>query len=943
MADPWETLALPQEVEHWPLTTLRVELIKIGAKVVCYGRYVAFQLAEVAAPRKLFRKILSPIDDLRPRPAPALAGEIDGQEKATGGVRLNGGKYGQMAFGKRADLQSQAIERGNFMTSRTLRAYDNLVLHHPKSVLVVLLSILVFFGYHAKDFKLDASADSLLLEDDIDLEVFRKINERYPSGDLLVVTYTPNEDLFSDQALEPLKQLREELKKVTSVDTVFTILDAPLFKSSDVPFTELINNIPSLEKPGVDRRQAKDELLNSPIYRELIVSVDGRTTALLLGLVEDQRYNGLLQTRNELRAKRRNSGLSVEETQTLERITTEYDQAHEALNEQRHLDVAHIRDIIEPYRRHGVLHLGGLPMITDDMVTFVRNDLIVFGGGVLVFLIIVLTVIFRELRWIVLPLLSCFYAGLIMVGVLGLIGWKVTVISSNFLALMLIITISMNIHLIVRYRQLKRDHPGDDQLALVTATTHKMVKPCLYTALTTIIGFGSLVVSEIKPVIDFGWMMSAGLAVTFVTSFLLFPTLLLVMGKTGSKPTFDSDRFLLPAYLARLTETQGKKILVLAVIVTAVSVAGITQLRVENSFINYFSDDTEIYQGLKLIDEKLGGTTPLEILIKFRDDSDVLLTPEDLEGLTDEEIQFEREYAEIRANSPEYWFTADKVDQIKKVHDYLVGLSEIGQVLSLASAVRVGEVLAEEELDNFQLANLYTKIPLEVRKRIIDPYVSIEANEARIFARVLDSNPDLRRNELLETVRRDLGEKLGFEEQDVIVSGLLVLYNNMLQSLFSSQIKIIGVVMLGIAIMFLVLFRSITLSIIGVLPNLLGAVVVLAVMGWAEIPMDMMTITMAAITIGIAVDNGIHYIYRFREEYALNNNYVETLYVCHTNIGKAVFYTTLTIIFGFSILVFSNFIPTIYFGVLTASAMFIALLAALTVLPRLILLWKPFG
>ena len=192
-------------------------------------------------------------------------------------------------------------------------------------------------------------------------------------------------------------------------------------------------------------------------------------------------------------------------------------------------------------------------------------------------------------------------------------------------------------------------------------------------------------------------------------------------------------------------------------------------------------------------------------------------------------------------------------------------------------------------------------------------------------------------------MRHDLVNKLGFKEKDVTVSGLLVLYNNMLQSLFKSQIKTIGVVMLGISIMFIVLFRSIKLSVIGILPNLLGAGVVLGVMGWAKIPMDMMTITIAAITIGIAVDNGIHYIYRFREEYAITNSYVETLHICHSNIGKAVFYTTMTIIFGFSILMFSNFIPTIYFGVLTGAAMFIALMAALTVLPKLILLWKPFG
>jgi len=829
------------------------------------------------------------------------------------------------------------------MTPRAVQAYDTLVLRNPKLVLVVLLSILVFFGYHTKDFKLDASADSLLLEDDLDLKLFREIHERYPSSDLLVVTYTPDKDLFSDEALESLKKLRGELRKVASVDTVFTILDAPLFKSSDVPLAELIKDIPNLEKPGIDRGKAKDELLNSPIFRELIISADGQTTAFLLNLVEDRKYSSLLKSRNELRAKRRKNGLSAKETQTLERINAEYDQTQEALNKQRHLDIGQIRAIIEPYRQHAVLHLGGVPMITDDMVRFVRNDLIVFGGGVFIFLIIVLTVIFREFRWVVLPLLSCIYAGLVMMGVLGLIGWKVTVISSNFLALMLIITISMNIHLIVRYRQLNRDQAGDDQLALVRATTHKMAKPCLYTALTTVIGFGSLMVSDIKPVIDFGWMMSAGLAVTFVTSFLLFPALLMVIGKTGSKPGSDSDRFRLPIHLARLTELHGNKILVFAGLLIVVSVAGIDRLRVENSFINYFRDSTEIYQGLKLIDEKLGGTTPLEILIKFKKDSAFDLKPEDLEGLTKEDIQMEREYAEIRAKSPKYWFTSTKLQRIKDVQDYLDGLPEIGKVLSLASMVRVVEDLAGKELDGFELAILYTKMSAKDKKDLIDPYVSIDNNEARILARVLDSRPDLRRNKLLETVRYDLVNKLGFEAQNVTVSGMMVLYNNMLQSLFKSQIKTIGVVMLGIAIMFLVLFRSITLTVIGILPNLLGAAAVLGVMGWADIPLDMMTITIAAITIGIAVDNGIHYIYRFREEYGLTHSYEESLHICHSNIGKAVFYTTMTIIFGFSILVFSNFIPTIYFGVLTAAAMFIALMAALTVLPKLILLWKPFG
>ncbi len=835
------------------------------------------------------------------------------------------------------------------MTARVVRAYDFLLLN-PKLVLIVLLSILVFFGYHAKDFRLDASADTLLLEDDRDLKVFRGIQERYPSNELLIVTYTPNENLFTNQALGPLKKLREELKKVEAVDSVFSILDAPLFNSSDTDIQEMVNNMPSLEKPGVERARAKKELVNSPIYRDLIVSSDGKTAALLLSLVEDKKFNRLLKLRDDLRSKRHQSSLSARETRALEDITAEYDQVNKSRNLKRSKDIARIRNIIAPYRQYGVLHLGGLPMITDDMVTFVRNDLIVFGGGVLAFLIIILTAIFRKIRWITLPLISCFYSASVMIGILGLIGWKVTVISSNFLALMLIITISMNIHLIVRYLQLCRDCPDDNQFELVRTTIHKMVKPCLYTSLTTIIGFGSLVVSDIKPVIDFGWMMSAGLAVTFATAFLLFPTLLLVMGKSTDNVAGDNVRFQIPSYLARITEIYGSKILFFSAVLTILSFIGISQLRVENSFINYFSKDTEIYQGLKLIDEKLGGTTPLEVIIKLEQDGEEL-TPEDLKEMTAEEIQEEREFLAQLRSKPELWFNPTKVELIKKAHDYLDGLPEIGKVLSFASSVRVAEAFAEKKLDGMELSILYTKLPQAVKKTIVEPFVSIKNNEVRLSARVLDSTPDLRRKELLEKVRDNLLEKDGLKQladftpmvKDVTVSGLLVLYNNMLQSLFASQIKTIGVVMLGIAIMFFILFRSVTLSIIGILPNLLGAAAVLGLMGWSKIPMDMMTITIAAITIGIAVDNGIHYIYRFREEYALSRDYIKTLHICHSNIGKAVFYTTMTVIFGFSILMMSNFIPTIIFGVLTGAAMLIALLAALTILPKMILLWRPFG
>ncbi|MDH3716303.1 MAG: MMPL family transporter, partial [Gammaproteobacteria bacterium] len=477
------------------------------------------------------------------------------------------------------------------------------------------------------------------------------------------------------------------------------------------------------------------------------------------------------------------------------------------------------------------------------------------------------------------------------------------------------------------------------QFDLMLTTVRKMVWPCLYTALTTIIAFLSLVFSDIKPVIDFGWMMTIGLTVTFATSFLLFPTLLVMMGRlapVAEKPA--GSRIM--SLLSRFTERNGTVILLLSAALVVLSVAGVYRLRVENSFIDYFSTETEIYQGMKLIDDQLGGTTPLDIVIGFTSGA----TEEATESEADEEFDEIDDLLEDDEEDPaQHWFTPQKIDLVKRVHDYLDGLPETGKVLSLASLIRVAEDLNEgKPFSGMELAVLYKRMPDQIRREMIEPFVSIDDNETRISLRVFDSRPELRRNELLQKLRRDLTGEFGLQPDQVTVTGVLVLYNNMLQSLFRSQIQTLGVVMLGVAITLVLLFRSVPLAIIGIVPNLLAAGVILGLMGLLNIPLDMMTITIAAITIGIAVDNSIHYIYRFREEYPRTNDYVSTLHYCHANIGRAVFYTAITIIVGFSILVMSNFIPTIYFGTFTALAMAIALLAALTLLPRLIMLWRPF-
>jgi len=823
------------------------------------------------------------------------------------------------------------------MINFTKNCYRRVVLDHPVFTILLLLLVFAFFVSHAKDFRLDASADALLLENDEDLKIFRELNDRYATKDFLFVTFTPDQDLFSDSSLHIIASLRDELKQLELTDSVITLLDVPLVKQIEGSLSEVTSDYRTLESDGVDKVKAKAELIASPIFKELIISLDGNTTALQVNLKGDDPFRKILYERNALLLKQQDGTITAEEAEQLKQVSAEFAVQKNKINEKDHQNILNIRAIMKKYEQFGALHLGGVTMITDDMVTFIKNDLLVFGIGVFAFLIAMLSIIFRKLRWVALPLLSCAYAGMLMIGLLGMVGWNVTVISSNFISLMLIITMSMNIHLVVRYRQLRKDLPDLDQKDLVMEMAGKMVWPCLYTALTTIIAFSSLVVSGIKPVIDFGWMMTIGLTVTFITTFLLFPALLVLM----KKPEPEEDRHegfeIMPA-LSAFTVNHGNKILLLSVVLVVISAIGISKLEVENSFIDYFSKDTEIYRGLKLIDDKLGGTTSLDIILKFEEEVE-----EVIEDDIDDDEDFNFDFGGGSDGDPaDYWFTPDKVDEVKKIHDYLEGLPAVGKVLSMASLIRVGEDVNQGEFDAFELAIVYKRMPEDLKSSMIDPYISIEDNEARINLRIIDSSENLRRNELLEQIHSDLINKLGFPEDRIAISGLLVLYNNMLQSLFKSQILTLGVVMTGIALMLLVLFRSLPLAIIGIIPNILAAGIILGLMGLLGIPLDMMTITIAAITIGIAVDNSIHYIYRFREEFARNQDYIETLHYCHANIGKAVFYTAITIIIGFSILVLSNFIPTIYFGLLTAFAMLVAFLAALTLLPKLILIWKPF-
>jgi len=789
--------------------------------------------------------------------------------------------------------------------------YQNSILKNPRSILILLILALLGFGYYSKDFRLDASSETLLIEGDPDLAYLKEVTERYGSKEFLILTYTPKEGMISDTSVNNLLSLKYKIQSLDWVDSVITLLDIPLLDNSDAPLQERLESFKTLKDEEVDKARGFKEILNSPVFRNFVISEDGKTSGIIVNIKPNKEIEDIQnKSKEELEAYK------------------------DLIKKQNHENILEIRDVIKSYENTGKIFLGGIPMIADDMMSFIKSDIIVFGLGVLLFIIATLWFVFRKLIWIIVPISSCFFSVVIMMGLLGLLGWKVTVISSNFIALMLILTMAMNIHISTRFLQLKNEFPNKDNLEILSITTGKMFWPILYTVLTTIFAFLSLIFSGIKPIIDFGWMMTFGLITSFIITFTLLPTLLnFAPSKNISIKKEENSKITL--FFSQVSQSNRNVVLITTAVVIILSVIGISRLEVENSFINYFNKNTEIYKGMKLIDEELGGTTPLEVILKFPNKENVK---------SEEDDDFEEWEDNDSSNDEKYWFTKDKIDKITIIHNYLDGLPEIGKVLSFSSIIDVATQLNNNKpLGTLEMGVLYSKIPQSIKSEIIDPYISIKDNEARISLRIIDSQENLRRNDLIKKINYDLKNEFNLDESEYKLAGVLILFNNLLQSLFKSQILTLGLVMIGILAMFIVLFRNIKLALIGVVPNFIAAFFILGIIGLLGIPLDMMTITIAAITIGIAVDNSIHYIYRFKEEFKKIKNYEKTMNECHATVGVAILNTSITIVFGFSILVLSKFIPTIYFGLFTGLAMLLAMISVLTLLPSLILMFKPFG
>ena len=805
------------------------------------------------------------------------------------------------------------------------KRFAELVTGFPKTVLFFVAGLLILSSFNLKDFKLDASSDSLVLESDDDLKYYREVSADYSSSDFLIVIFEPKEDLFSKKVISQVRSMVDSFTEIEGVESVLSYLDAPLLFSPKMPMTELVDNLRTLEDEGVDLSLAKKEFQSSPLYTELLTDSTGEFTALQLLLEPSTEYDQAINKRYEVLEEKDNELALALINEQIKSLNTDASIKRDQL-------IASTREVIASYEDFGNVYLGGTAMIASDMISFIKSDLRYFALGVLIMFIITLGAIFKKARWVAMPLASSGFVALFVIGLLGLMDWRVTVVSSNFISLLLIITISLTIHLIVRYQEISELHKERNQKELVSLTIEQMLKPCFYTALTTIIAFASLGVSEIKPVIDFGRMMVAGIFFAFLFAFTLVPAVMVTFfSKDSDSKDFSKGITLI---FSNFTSNNAKAVITIAISLLVLSYIGISKLTVENRFIDYFKSSTEIYKGMELLDQKLGGTAPLDIVLNAPSD---WATEE--EGF-DDDFGFEEDLGSANG----YWWNTISINKLEEVHDYVESLPEIGKVLSVASGIKVARELNDgEELSELDLALVKNMLPEDIKDSLLSSYISQDENQVRISARVLESSYGLNRNELLEEISNTLEGDYGFSKEEYRLTGLAVLYNNMLQSLFDSQIGTISIVFSVIFIMFLILFRSFYLSIIGIVPNLLAAGVVLGSMGLMSIPLDIMTITVAAISVGMAVDNTIHYIHRFKVEFRETGQYKQSMINSHSTIGRAMLYTSLTIILGFLVFATSNFNPSVYFGFFVSLAMIMALLGALTLLPQLLLYFKPLG
>lgn len=758
------------------------------------------------------------------------------------------------------------------------------IVSKAKAVLLAFIIVGVIMALYATRLGIDASSQTLLKEADPDLKAWQDMSKHYELSDFLLIAYSPNLDLLSDESLKIIAQISDEVSKIDGIQGVTSILTVPLLKSVKGGVSGILNGVKSLKDKDINLQIARFELGHSPIYTNNIVSKDLKTTAIILNL-----------------------------------------QPNLSRDEQAKL-ISNIRAVIEKFNTKGKLYLGGASMIANDMIEFISKDLKTYAITLSVLLALCLWLFFRRIRWVWLSIFICIASVIFSAGLFGMAGWQITAVSSNFIAIELIITISIIIHLICTYNEISSLHPSLNQKALTYLTLRKKIAPSFWAIFTTIVGFASLCISDIKPVMMLGVMMSLSVAISLVVAFVLFGAICSILPTI--KPKLSSGKYLqiLTSKTSALATKNQALIFFVCFLMLAVGIWGIANLRAENSFISYFSKDTEISKGMLIIDNDLGGTIPLDVVVKFNPDK---------KDTEQNQNEFEDEF---NGDDDKYWFNAKRVQVAKEIHEYLASNKFIGSVLSINT---ITEIIIELEgkADGFILAAMQANMPQNYAKILINPYVNIEKNELRFSVRVKDSDPSLRRNEFIKNLKLGLDKIAQKENVKIEVLGAMILYNNVLQSLVKSQLETILLTVLVLFVLFVAIFKSFKIALIAVISNLIPLVLVFGIMGALDIPLDVMSITIAAIAYGIGVDDIIHYIHRYLSE-RKSHDIATSIQRASKGIGSAMFYTSAAIFVGFGVMMSSEFVPTIYFGGLICLVMVVMLASALTLLPAMLYKFK---
>ena len=749
-----------------------------------------------------------------------------------------------------------------------IQSFFQKLINYKYTTLFILFLLFGFSFNGLNNFRFDASSETLVLDSDTEYQTYYEINNEFGSAEYVILAIK-SKKVFSNEGLIQLKALQEEFLALEAVSDVVSILDAPIFEQPKVSLIKSADNDKYLLIDELDLEKAKLELSTSPIFNELVISKDGEVTAMQINL-----YN-----------------------------LDDYSQA-----------IKEMRSIINS-NQFFEMYLAGPAMIVVDTIDFIKADVITFGSLTVIIFFLLLGLFFRDLWTVSVIIIN---AGLVMfstMGILGLFDWPISIVSSNFLALLLITSIAISVHILVKIQE------GIDRGLKNAESFSKIIAPCFYAALTTAVGFLSLILSDIKPVIDFGKMMAIGVGLNFLVSFIFIPSVLAIKNISSNRNTNFVPFFYNNIYL-KGRKFIGNFYLPILLICFPVFFYLSSNLKVENKFIDYFNEDTEIYQGMSLIDNKLGGTTPLEIVLKL---------PEE-EFFIDEDDLFYSEGSETVT----YWWREKNMNVLDDVQEGLTKFDALGKALSLVNGVQLAERLNNgNKIGDVELAFVKNSlIESERAKDLLSDFISEDQRSARITIRTIDSFDGINRNQLFQDIDSFLSEELADKDIQYKISGLAVLYNNLLQSLYSSQIKTISLVFAAIFLMLIILFRSFLNALFIIVVPAFSVGVVFSLMSIMSIPLDIMTITIASISVGMSVDYSIHFAWRYLQERkkSKENSEKETIY----STGRAILITGWTIIVGFLIFMFSNFNPTVLFGIFSALAILVSMAMSFRFLPILL-------